>query len=76
MKEIEREVRRLEEAVRTPEPRQFVVPGFGTFDSPQEAIKAPGWGDLVEEMRQELCPGDREMVRRLTQQQQETESQV
>ena len=54
MKEIEREVRRLEEAMNTTaEPRRFVYP-FGTFDTPAEAHAHPAMGHYVEECRQQL----------------------
>ena len=52
MKEIEREVSRLEEAIKTPEPRRFVFP-FGTFDSPAEAHRASRDGPYIEERRQQ-----------------------
>ena len=52
MKEIEREVSRLEEAIKTPEPQKFVFP-FGTFDTPAEAHKHPAMGRYIEERRQQ-----------------------
>ena len=53
MNDIAKRLDKLEKKLLVGQPRRsFKIPGFGTFDSLQEAANAPGWGDFVESRRQ------------------------